>query len=288
MQTDFAEQIVNDFEQGRLSRRALIAQMTALAAVATGGGRVLAQTQPAEGPTFQATDLDHIALRVTDVDRSIAFYQKHLGLRGGGQGGRSAFLSPPGGQFVLALFKGDTAGLDHYCYRINRFDPDAAAQRLEAAVLLRTGAAIASTSTTRTASKCRSRVSRVALAQSVETKHCRPNRVGSVVLREIEGIDQLRRRSRTSPPRPSRAREVGSGTTLNASALVFRPAPAPSVSTMPAEVSEPSEVSTVNRSSPPASRSVEPSRLKSMPPIDERLSPLRPTRVGAPVEVSRV
>lgn len=128
-----ARQLVDDFQNGRLSRRQLIAQLMALGAAAAVTGRALGQQAPATraAPTFQATQLDHIALRVGDVGRSVAFYREHLGLNGNA-GANSAFLSPPEGGFILAVFRGADPGLAHYCYRIRDYDAGGAVEKLEA------------------------------------------------------------------------------------------------------------------------------------------------------------
>jgi hypothetical protein len=137
MQTQIVE-MINDFEHGRLSRRQLIAYFTGMFAASLGGTLVFADQQhgrdtpnPAESPpTFHATDLNHIALNVTDVPRSVKWYQQHLGLKPTGQEG---FLTT--GKGWLALFQGEKPGLNHYCYSIANYDPADAVARLKAAGL---------------------------------------------------------------------------------------------------------------------------------------------------------
>lgn len=137
-----ADAIVDSFEQGRLSRRQLIARLTALGAAAalpqvSHGARSIQVPAPeparAAEPTFRATDLNHVALSVSDVQRSQQWYQKHLGLKPTGQEG---FLTT--GRGWLALFQGSKPGLHHYCYSIDGYDPDDAVARLEAAGLMPT------------------------------------------------------------------------------------------------------------------------------------------------------
>ena len=67
--------MLHDYERGRLSRRQLIAHIGGLVAAAA-AAPALAQGRAAEGSTFRATDVDHVALRVTDVDRSAKFYER--------------------------------------------------------------------------------------------------------------------------------------------------------------------------------------------------------------------
>ena len=92
MQTQIIK-LINDFEHGRMSRRQLIAHLTGMFAATVGATIAFAdqQTQlaapsPADSTaTFDATDLNHIALSVSDVQRSEKWYQKHLGLKATGR-----------------------------------------------------------------------------------------------------------------------------------------------------------------------------------------------------------
>jgi Glyoxalase/Bleomycin resistance protein/Dioxygenase superfamily len=137
MQTQIVK-MINDFEHGRLSRRQLIAHLTGMFAASLGATIAFADQQPgrnAPNPadsttTFDATDLNHIALSVSDVQRSQKWYQKHLGLKPRGQEG---FLTT--GRGWLALFQGEKPGLHHYCYSIANYDPADAVARLKAAGL---------------------------------------------------------------------------------------------------------------------------------------------------------
>jgi catechol 2,3-dioxygenase-like lactoylglutathione lyase family enzyme len=80
--------------------------------------------------TFKATGLNHIALRVKDVERSSEFYIKHLGLKQAELNRSSSFLNC-GNNFV-ALFQGNASEMDHYCYSIKNFDVGEAEKKLNA------------------------------------------------------------------------------------------------------------------------------------------------------------
>ncbi len=132
-----AEQIVDAFEHGRLSRRQLVAGLMAIGAASAGFARLARAAEPATQPaaTFNAASIDHLALSVTDVKRSVAFYQKHLGLRltrDGGEG--SAFLNC-GERDFLALFRGERPGMHHFSFSIPNYNAGDAAKRIEAAGL---------------------------------------------------------------------------------------------------------------------------------------------------------
>ena len=132
MQNEIARMVL-DFEHGRPSRRQLIAHLAGIIALAAGARTVLGQpgaAKPADAATtFQAVDLDHIALSVRDVSRSQKWYERHLRLKPMGTEG---FLTT--GKGWLALFQGEKPGLHHYCYSIANYDP-AAAAKLKAAGL---------------------------------------------------------------------------------------------------------------------------------------------------------
>lgn len=136
------EAMLTEYERGRLSRRQLATHLAGLAAAAVGlaGPSAHAQAGPdrapgqAPAPTFRSTGVDHVALRVSDVERSRDFYVRHLGLRPTGScSGSSCFLDC--GDDFLALFRGDRPGLDHYAFAIDGYDPAEAVERLRAAGL---------------------------------------------------------------------------------------------------------------------------------------------------------
>ena len=67
--------LVNRYETGRLSRRELI-QGLALLVTATSVPAATATTQP-----LPATGIDHVSVRVSDMDKSVAFYSSLFGLK---------------------------------------------------------------------------------------------------------------------------------------------------------------------------------------------------------------
>jgi hypothetical protein len=117
--------------------------------------------------TFDAIDLNHIALSVSDVQRSQKWYQKHLGLKPRGEEG---FLTT--GRRWLALFQGEKPGLHHYCYSIANYDRVDAVARLKAAGLTprREGGRVYST--IRTASNVRSRARDACIVRASHHRSC--------------------------------------------------------------------------------------------------------------------
>ena len=103
-------------------------KQTTVATVAAAGS-IASASQPQS--TFEGLNLNHVALRVTDVERSRDFYMKHLGLTVARQSlPNNCFLSF--GDCFLALFRGDRAGMDHYCYSIKEYNVNKAAEKLKA------------------------------------------------------------------------------------------------------------------------------------------------------------
>ena len=132
------DDLVGGFEKGKLTRRELIAHLTAFAALGAGaasGSSALTASANTEGAaadsTFKGVGLNHIALNVTDVPRSRDFYVKHLGLEVSRDGGATNCFLNVGDNFV-ALFRNSTPGMNHYCYSIEGYDVNDAEEKLKA------------------------------------------------------------------------------------------------------------------------------------------------------------
>ncbi len=122
--------MVEDFERGLLTRRQLILQLAGLAGAVSAAQSAHGREGEIDS-TFKATEINHVALRVADLGRSAEFYRKHLGLRLTQQSTSSCFLNC--GNDFLALFRErGSAGLDHYCYSIEDYDPGSVVERLKA------------------------------------------------------------------------------------------------------------------------------------------------------------
>ena len=127
------ESIFDDYDEGRLDRRQALARLgAAVAALAAAGGGAAAA--PGEAPTFASRGLNHIALRVREIERSRKFYERHLGLKTTSVTEWSCFMDCGGGNFV-ALFRGDEPGLDHYCFTVDDYRPGPVVERLKGAGL---------------------------------------------------------------------------------------------------------------------------------------------------------
>ena len=120
-------QLIDQYDEGKLTRRQLLASLATVA----GAGGIAGKATATEEPTFQATRLNHIALSVTDVARSRDFYVRHLGLSVTSDSAPHNCFLDCGPNFV-ALFRGQNAGMHHYCYSIPDFDTEEVAVKLGA------------------------------------------------------------------------------------------------------------------------------------------------------------
>jgi catechol 2,3-dioxygenase-like lactoylglutathione lyase family enzyme len=118
--------LVSGFEHGTVSRRELIRSLTVLAAA--GGAASVAKSQ--ETP-FNSTRIDHISIQVTDLPRSIDFYQKVFGLSILNEDRANEIVRMGTTRIIVSLHaKPPTGIVDHYAIAIDGFDREAVAQAL--------------------------------------------------------------------------------------------------------------------------------------------------------------
>ncbi len=114
------DDLVRRYETGQISRRQLLASLAACCAVTPAAAR--AQSSPAK---IEVAGWDHIALRVSDVERSKRFYVDHLGCTVRSEATGIAMLNA--GQDWVALFddrplttrlpRPAGPGVDHIAFR---------------------------------------------------------------------------------------------------------------------------------------------------------------------------
>jgi catechol 2,3-dioxygenase-like lactoylglutathione lyase family enzyme len=119
------ESLLTHYESGRLSRRELV---TILAAAVAAPGVASAQPAP-----LKAATLNHASLIVSDLDRSVAFYQRAFGMpvKSTQQGGVNLAV----GDAFLGIYQGGANAMphiNHICFGIRGFDPAATVAALEA------------------------------------------------------------------------------------------------------------------------------------------------------------
>ena len=117
------EKLLNDFERGGLTRRQLA---TALAALVTGA----AQAAPKD-EGLKAVTLNHVTVRVPDVQKTSRFYQEFFGMPLKQHSEKTHILGV-GKSFFGIEQKGTPAELDHYDFGIAGFNADAVLAKLKA------------------------------------------------------------------------------------------------------------------------------------------------------------
>lgn len=117
------ESLVEQFESRKMSRRQLVASLTALVASATGAAAQTPAT-PAVSTLAQGRSLNHASLAVSDVEKAAEFYGKLLNAKvvsRPGNGGINLGL----GDGFLGLYKLANPGtVNHICVGVDNFDAD--------------------------------------------------------------------------------------------------------------------------------------------------------------------
>jgi catechol 2,3-dioxygenase-like lactoylglutathione lyase family enzyme len=128
--------LLDRYEGGRLSRRDLLAGLSALTASAA-AAPALGQPAP---PSLKPLGIDHVSILVADLQRSADFYNRVFGLVPLGEDAPHRILrlgpKPAEGQrgkVILSLRQQPPAGMvDHWAFRIDGFDAQAATPVLKA------------------------------------------------------------------------------------------------------------------------------------------------------------
>jgi catechol 2,3-dioxygenase-like lactoylglutathione lyase family enzyme len=118
--------LVKRFDAGTLSRRQMIQGLTTLAAAGGAGPPAYAQQTP-----FRSTRIDHISVQVTDLARSIAFYQKIFGLTILNEDKANEIVRMGVTRTIVSLHRKPPTGIvDHFAIAIDGFDRESATKTL--------------------------------------------------------------------------------------------------------------------------------------------------------------
>ena len=123
--------LLSRFEQGRLSRRDLVQGLAMLAGSgAVASEHLQAQTQEAG---LQGGRIDHVSIQVSDLPRSVAFYQSTFGFTVLSEDKPNEIVRLGAGKVLVSLHhKNPTRLVDHFAIGIQNFDRESVARILKA------------------------------------------------------------------------------------------------------------------------------------------------------------
>lgn len=122
-------QLLNRFERGALTRRELVQGLTML----TAAGATISDAQGQDGG-IKVAKIDHVSIQVSDLPRSIAFYEKMFGLTVVSEDKPNEIvrLGVTKGKTLVSLHHKSPTGLvDHFAIAIERFDKDLVTRELK-------------------------------------------------------------------------------------------------------------------------------------------------------------
>ena len=121
--------MLKQFESGALTRRQLIQGLAMLAAAGTTAAEAGAQSPPA----FKSPTIDHISIQVTDLPKSIAFYQNVFGYKVVSEDKPNEIVRLGVTKTRVSLHHKSPTGLvDHYAIGVDPFNKEAVTQHLKA------------------------------------------------------------------------------------------------------------------------------------------------------------
>ena len=130
------EKMLSDFERGVLSRRQLAATLAGLAT--TAATMPAALSAPAKAaPSLKAISLNHVTVKVPDLQKTSKFYQEFFGMKLAQQSDTIHILSV-GNSFFGIEQKPGPAGLDHFDFGLEGWDAAAMHAKLKARGLSQT------------------------------------------------------------------------------------------------------------------------------------------------------
>jgi catechol 2,3-dioxygenase-like lactoylglutathione lyase family enzyme len=116
------EKMLTDFERGTLSRRQLAATLTGLAAAAALPAGLA--TPALAAPSLKAITLNHVTVRVSDLQKTSKFYQEFFGMKLAQQS-KTIHILGVGESFFGIEQKPGAAALDHYDFGLQGWDAKA-------------------------------------------------------------------------------------------------------------------------------------------------------------------
>jgi len=121
--------LLNRFERGSLTRRELIQSLAMLAAGSAAGSAAAAQAQT---PALKGVRIDHISVQVSDMPRSLAFYQGIFGLPLLNEDKANEIVRLGTPRAIVSLHhKAPYAIVDHYAIGVEGFNRESVTRELK-------------------------------------------------------------------------------------------------------------------------------------------------------------
>jgi catechol 2,3-dioxygenase-like lactoylglutathione lyase family enzyme len=120
--------LVTEFEQGKLTRRQLIQNLTIAATAATAVSAVPAAA--AEAKVLNATNFNHVSYQVTDYAKTRDFYAGLFGMKVSEDDGKQCRLSF-GNNILIIRNRQPAPKVDHIAYTIANWDQEKEAMAAE-------------------------------------------------------------------------------------------------------------------------------------------------------------
>jgi catechol 2,3-dioxygenase-like lactoylglutathione lyase family enzyme len=112
--------LVQEFEQGKLSRRQLIQSLTVAATAATA---ISGAPAAAEGKVLNATNFNHVSYQVTDYARTRDFYAGLFGMKVTEDDGKQCRLTF-GNNILIVRNRQPAPKVDHIAYTLANWDQE--------------------------------------------------------------------------------------------------------------------------------------------------------------------
>src|ERR1700757_2938226 len=122
------DSLFDQYDRGRITRRHLVQALAALALPTS----ALAQDTRASGPIVRGLSVNHVALTVSDVPRSFAFYERLFGVTKGWpatDAGTGVHMDLPDGYISIDSVAPQKGVITHFAVAVEHMDR-AAAKRL--------------------------------------------------------------------------------------------------------------------------------------------------------------
>jgi len=117
--------LLTRFEKGALTRRGLVQSLAML----TAAGGTAANAQDAG---IKAAKIDHVSIQVSDLPRSIAFYEKMFGLTILSEDKPNEIVRLGAGKVLVSLHHKSPTGLvDHFAIGVEKFNKESVTRELK-------------------------------------------------------------------------------------------------------------------------------------------------------------